>query len=92
MNFVIQVNGKVLVHEKSRYFLAVFEASALSGRHEEFRKLVQPKPAAAASCCTVPQATAWTVQVDKTLFTFRLVYFQNRTRLHTNLRSDIASI
>ena len=34
------------------------------------------KPAAAASCCTVPQATAGTVQVDKILFTFyqNLVY------------------
>ena len=38
-----------------------------------YNLLVQPEPAAAASCYTVPQATAGT------LFTFCLVYFQNRT-------------
>ena len=33
----------------------------------------KPKPAAAASCCTVPKATAGIVQVDNTLFTSFLV-------------------
>ena len=51
---------------------------------------MQQEAAAAASCCTVPKATAETVQVDKTLFTFYLVYSQNRTEYARTHRVTLA--